>query len=280
MKNKEKTINNKKVAIISLLLIVLIIGTFCFAGCMLQVTPKRGYTTKVDGLEQQTNAANVANYAATSVVKVYCEWSSSRAAGAGFVINKNGSVITNAHCILKGNDVTIDSRAKVSVEFIDGTVLSMNVVDYDPKLDIALLVPKNAVKECDFLKFADSANLTFGQEAFTFGNPEDVGLLFSSAMISNPNLGIEHDGVGNIIQRAIVLDSTINHGNSGGALLDKNGDVIGVVFARLESLGKDVNEMYGVGCAIHSNDVTKYLDDAAALGKVKEAAYTKVTSAA
>ncbi|MEG1608987.1 MAG: trypsin-like serine protease, partial [Clostridia bacterium] len=79
---------------------------------------------------------------------------------------------------------------------------------------------------------------------------------FSSAMVSNPGVLLEPASS----TKSILLDSTINHGNSGGALLNDKGQVIGVVFARLESEGEAINQLYGVGCAIQSTDVMNYID--------------------
>ncbi|MEG1608988.1 MAG: serine protease, partial [Clostridia bacterium] len=163
-----------KLIMVVLLLVVSCVSVLALTGCALfEPSPapptKPNVSINVDNLKDQSLSSVVANNTMTAVVKVYCEWSGSKSAGAGFVMNKDGYVVTNAHCILKENVKELDPRAKLSVEFVDGSRLEMSAVKYNPILDIAILKPKKAVKTpFEFLTFADTSTVVFGQQAYTW----------------------------------------------------------------------------------------------------------------
>ena len=83
-------------------------------------------------------------------------------------------------------------------------------------------------------------------------------MLFAKATIANPSLSVT--GKVDEPYNSIYIDSNINHGNSGGALINADSKVIGVVYGRIEST-TDPNNVYGLGTAIPSDVVMKYLDD-------------------
>ena len=138
--------------------------------------------------------------------------------------------------------------------------LSADLVGYSNDADLALLKIRNYA---DFtgsasfepVKLSSSSDLFYGDKVYTIGNPEDLGLILTELMVSSPAIKVSSDDSFS----SIILDGTINHGNSGGALFDKYGNVVGVVYARIEGSNSDA---YGIGCAIPLDTLKEFLDEA------------------
>ncbi len=152
--------------------------------------------------------------------------------GSGFVI-KGGFVVTNAHVIIGNiNDYENGINQINSIQACYETNISsipylLTPIKIIPELDIAVLIftgeKAKKVKYQDCLSFRID-NLKYGEQVYTIGNPLGVGLSVSQGVISSPNRDY-----GN--KEFIQVDMAINHGNSGGALLDMNNNVIGMVSA-------------------------------------------------
>lgn len=168
--------------------------------------------------------------------------------GSGFIID-GGFVITNAHVIGSGAK-SISARFDPS---IDTKEYQLTVVQVHTKYDIAVLRFKGYAND----KFEDRQNLELrtedvkiGEEVYTVGNPLILGLSLSKGVVSSPKRKYKYKGVSEVIQ----TDITINHGNSGGALLDKNNNVLGVMtFVPGDSEG-------GIGMAVPSSYIEKVLN--------------------
>ena len=164
-------------------------------------------------------------------------------AGSGFLINRNGEVVTNAHVILGEN-----GQPSRNVHcFVAGATVGARVVKYGnvQDMDIALLqldsVPYNAKP----LNLGNSDTLRNGQTVFHIGNSLGEGLCITSGIISDKERII--DGA-----KRIMTDVAINPGNSGGPLIDTNCDVVGVcVSARKGAVGMKYS--------IHLNDALRFL---------------------
>ena len=158
--------------------------------------------------------------------------------GSGVIINAaKGYVLTNNH--------VVNHAEKISVQLNDGREFDAKLIGSDDQSDIALLQLQNATNLTQ-IKIADSDNLRVGDFAVAVGNPFGLGQTATSGIISAlGRSGLNLEGLENFIQ----TDASINRGNSGGALLNLNGELIGINTAILAPGGGSV----GIGFAIPSN---------------------------
>ena len=175
------------------------------------------------------------------------------ALGSGVIINaEKGLVITNYH--------VVDGAEDIKVTLHDGRVLKAKVKGEDEQTDFALLElesPKNLTE----LKFADSDNLKVGDFAIAIGNPFGLGQTVTSGIISAlGRSGLNIENYENFIQ----TDAAINSGNSGGALINLKGELIGINTAILGRSGGNI----GIGFAIPSNMAHSIVDQLISNGKV------------
>ncbi len=174
--------------------------------------------------------------------------------GSGVIIDaKKGYVITNHH--------VIDSAKKIRIQLKDGREYDASLIGSDEMSDIALLKLDNA-KNLTQIKFADSDKLRVGDFAIAIGNPFGLGQTVTSGIISAlGRSGLNLDNLENFIQ----TDAAINSGNSGGALVNLNGDLIGINTAILGPNGGNV----GIGFAIPVNMANNLVEQIIEYGKVK-----------
>ncbi len=174
--------------------------------------------------------------------------------GSGVIINAaKGYVITNNH-VVNGAD-------KIKVQLNDGREFDAKLVGRDEQTDLALLQlpdPKNLSE----IKMADSDALRVGDFAVAVGNPFGLGQTATSGIISAlGRSGLNLEGLENFIQ----TDASINRGNSGGALINLNGELIGINTAILAPGGGNI----GIGFAIPSNMVQNLSQQLIEYGTVK-----------
>ena len=160
------------------------------------------------------------------------------ARGSGFIIDANGTIVTNNHVV---KDAT-----KVSVTLSDGTELPAKVVGRDPRTDLAVL-KIDAGHKLDYIKLGDSANVRPGQWVVAMGNPFGLGGTVTAGIVSARGRDIGEGPYDNFIQ----IDAPINQGNSGGPLFTQDGNVVGVNTAILSPSGGSI----GIGFAIPSDTV-------------------------
>ncbi|CDG95481.1 serine endoprotease DegQ [Xenorhabdus bovienii] len=174
--------------------------------------------------------------------------------GSGVIINANkGYVLTNSHVIEKAN--------KIRVQLNDGREYSAKLIGRDLQTDIALLQLQDA-KNLTAIKFADSDQLRVGDYSVAIGNPFGLGQTVTSGIISAlGRSGLNLEGLENFIQ----TDASINRGNSGGALINLKGELIGINTAILAPGGGNI----GIGFAIPSNMASNLADQLIAHGEVK-----------
>ncbi|KMJ44917.1 serine endoprotease DegQ [Xenorhabdus khoisanae] len=174
--------------------------------------------------------------------------------GSGVIIDANkGYVLTNSHVIENAN--------KIRVQLNDGREYSAKLVGRDPQTDIALLELKDA-KNLTAIKFADSDQLRVGDYSVAIGNPFGLGQTVTSGIISAlGRSGLNLEGLENFIQ----TDASINRGNSGGALINLKGELIGINTAIIAPGGGNV----GIGFAIPSNMARNLSAQLIANGEVK-----------
>jgi S1-C subfamily serine protease len=166
------------------------------------------------------NEAEVYRAVSPSVVSIAVEisWSDS-AGGAGFVIDNDGHIVTNAH-------VVEDARA-LTVIFHDGYEASAHIVGTDTRVDLAVIKVDVARHRLKPVSFGDSDALVVGEAVVAIGNPHGLDATLTRGIISGLNRRLEFDD-GTTMEGAIQTDAALASGNSGGPLLNQAGEVIGV----------------------------------------------------
>lgn len=177
-----------------------------------------------------------------------------RALGSGVIIDaKKGYVVTNFH-VINGAD-------KITVQLHDGREYQAELVGADKMSDIALIQLDNA-KKLTQMQLADSDTLNVGDFTVAIGNPFGLGQTVTSGIVSAlGRTGLNIENFENFIQ----TDAAINSGNSGGALVNLNGELIGINTAILGPSGGNV----GIGFAIPSNMMKNLTDQILEYGEVK-----------
>ncbi|MCS2170239.1 serine endoprotease DegP [Scandinavium sp. TWS1a] len=176
------------------------------------------------------------------------------ALGSGVIIDAaKGYVVTNNH--------VVDNATTIKISLSDGRKFDAKVVGKDPRSDIALIQiqdPKNLTA----IKLADSDALRVGDYTVAIGNPFGLGETVTSGIVSAlGRSGLNVENYENFIQ----TDAAINRGNSGGALVNLNGELIGINTAILAPDGGNI----GIGFAIPSNMVKSLTEQMVKYGQVK-----------
>ena len=180
------------------------------------------------------------------------------AQGSGFVYDEEGHIVTNAH--------VVDGAESVEVRFADGDTRTATVVGTDPSTDLAVLDVDAEASLLEPLELAESASVTVGDPVVAIGSPFGLENTVTAGIVSALGRSMEAPN-GFTIAGSIQTDAAINHGNSGGPLLDLDGRVIGVnAQIASESGGSD-----GVGFAIPSNTVESIVEQLVDGGAVEHA---------
>ncbi|MBA3842723.1 MAG: trypsin-like peptidase domain-containing protein [Actinobacteria bacterium] len=183
---------------------------------------------------------------------------SSSAEGTGFVYDLKGDIVTNEHVISGSNAIT--------VKFPDGTKYKATVVGSDTSSDVAVLHVAAPASKLTVLTLDDSSKVAVGDGVVAIGNPFGLDNTVTSGIVSA--LDREITAPDNTpIEGAIQTDAAINHGNSGGPLLDLEGKVIGIT-AQIQS---DSGGNDGVGFAIPSNTVRTVVTQLISTGTAQHA---------
>ena len=181
-----------------------------------------------------------------------------QAQGSGFVYDTEGHVITNQH--------VVDGAETVSVMFSNGKSYSARVVGGDPSTDIAVIDVDAPASELKPLELSDSSEVEVGDGVVAIGSPYGLEQTVTAGIVSALHREITSPNSFSI-DDAIQTDAAINHGNSGGPLLDMSGDVIGVNSQIESESGGNV----GIGFAVPSNTVEKIADALISDGSVEHA---------
>jgi putative serine protease PepD len=184
---------------------------------------------------------------------------SASAEGTGFVYDANGDIVTNDH--------VIDGAGSITVKFQDGSSYKATVVGKDPSTDIAVLHVDASSSELAPLTLANSDNVQVGDGVVAIGNPFGLDDTVTSGIVSALGRTITAPDGSSRISGAIQTDAAINHGNSGGPLLNMKGEVIGIT-SQIQSDGGG-NE--GVGFAIPSNLVKTIAGELISSGSAQHA---------
>ena len=164
--------------------------------------------------------------------------------GSGFVFDKKGHIITNAH--------VIEDSTKTVVTFLDGRSYNAEIIGIDQYTDIGVIKVNADLKLLQPLTLGDSSNLQVGEPITAIGNPFGLSGSMTSGIISQMGRLLPTNS-GFQIPDVIQTDAAINPGNSGGPLLNMRGDIVGINTAIQSTTG----EFTGVGFAIPSQTVAK-----------------------
>ncbi len=186
--------------------------------------------------------------AETGVVRVNIQRSedvaTTNGVGSGFVFDKNGHIITNAH--------VVENSDKIVVTFLDGRSYNAEMIGIDPSTDISVIRVDADSSLLKPLLIGDSSNLKVGMQVAAIGNPFGLSGSMTSGIVSALGRLLPQES-GFSIPDVIQTDAAINPGNSGGPLLNSRGEVVGINTAIQSATG----EFTGVGFAIPSNTIAK-----------------------
>ena len=190
-----------------------------------------------------------------------------QAEGTGYVYDTSGNIITADH--------VVEGATKITVRFKDGSTAKATLVGTDPSTDTAVIKVSVASSKLTPLQLADSSTVAPGEGVVAIGSPFGYSESITAGIVSAVDRDITAPN-GYSISNTIQTDAAINHGNSGGPLIDATGKVIGtnVQIAIDSQNGGSANA--GVGFAVPSNTVKSVADDLIA-GKVVEHAYLGVS---
>ena len=177
--------------------------------------------------------------------------------GSGVIISDDGYIVTNNH-VIKGSD-------KIEVVLNNQKSYIADLIGTDPNTDIALL--KIEEKGLPFIKFVDSDAINVGDWVLAIGNPFGLKSTVTAGIVSAKGRSIDilRRNATNPIESFIQTDAVINPGNSGGALVNPNGDLVGINTAISSQTGTYV----GYGFAVPSNLVKKVVEDIKTYGMVQ-----------
>ena len=184
--------------------------------------------------------------------------------GSGVVISPDGYIVTNNH--------VVEGASKIEVTFNDKHKRTATIIGNDPSTDLALI--KVDAQDLEYLTFADSDKVRVGEWVLAVGNPFNLTSTVTAGIVSAKARNINILGDGSTIESFIQTDAAINPGNSGGALVNMDGDLVGVNAAIASRTGS----YEGYSFAIPSNIVKKVVEDFLQYGALQRA-YIGVTIA-
>ncbi len=177
------------------------------------------------------------------------------ASGSGVIITQDGYIVTNNH--------VVENAEKISITLNDNQTYDAKVIGTDPSTDLALL--KIDEKNLPFITYGNSDDVKVGEWVLAVGNPFNLTSTVTAGIISAKarNIGILPDQYK--IESFLQTDAAVNPGNSGGALVNTNGELIGINSA----IASNTGSFTGYSFAIPVNLVRKVMDDLVEFGSVQ-----------
>ncbi|SQI00391.1 serine protease [Corynebacterium minutissimum] len=210
---------------------------------------------------------DVASKVLPAVVSIFSITRSGGAEGSGSIISPDGYVLTNHHVVAGA-----DEGGRLEVTMNDGSHHTATFVASDATTDVAVIKIDDA-KDLPFLQFGDSDSAAVGQEVVAVGSPLGLNATVTSGIVSAKNRPVrasQEGGESSLID-AIQTDAAVNPGNSGGPLVDMEGNIIGMnsMIASLSGGTGSEGGSIGLGFAIPSNFAKRMADELINNGKVK-----------
>ncbi len=242
---------------------------------VIQESAREPVTVQVKTVNGQTKMEPNEVYASTvnSTVSINCSATStnifgqttqSASSGSGFIITKDGYVVTNHH--------VVSGASSIKVTLYNGDTYDATLIGSDSDYDVAVL--KIEAEGLQAVTLGNSADVNVGDTVLAIGNPlGELTFSMSEGIVSSCNRAINVDGTPfNMIQ----VDCSINPGNSGGPLMNLYGEVVGIVSAKYSQYSTTTVE--GLGFAIPIDDVKSVITDIMENGAVTDKAYMAVTA--
>ncbi|WP_431875203.1 trypsin-like peptidase domain-containing protein [Amycolatopsis sacchari] len=214
--------------------------------------------------------ADIAARVSPAVISIEVKSGDTGSVGSGVMIDPQGYAITNNHVI---SLATSDPQAKITAVFTDGTRTEAKVVGTDPKTDLAVI--KVAVRNPVVIQIGKSADLEPGDSVIAVGSPLGLQNTVTAGIVSalhRPITAQGENGEPPVTYDAIQTDAPINRGNSGGALVDSTGALVGINSSiRTDSGEAGQGGSIGIGFAIPADDAMKIAKVLISNGQVKHA---------
>ena len=186
-----------------------------------------------------------------SVVSVISTTAEGTGSGSGVIMSKDGYIITNNH--------VVDGAQSVSVQLSDGTSLDAEIIGTDEQTDLSV-IKVTPTSDLTAAEFGDSDELEPGEYAYAIGSPG--GVQFANTITGGRISAINRDlTVNDRVMTLIQTDASINNGNSGGALINKYGQVVGITSAKLSGNAFGSATVEGMGFAIPINTAKDIVDE-------------------
>ncbi len=249
--HRPRVLRTGVLAALTLLLLV-IFGVGLFAGWQFGRTG--AVSTTVTAPVSTANTAEAAQEAVIAkvtpaVVQIDVTAQNKSGMGSGIIVDQRGDIVTNAH--------VVSGAQRIEVVLSDGTRLPAQLVGADPAADLAL-VQVTTQRPLTVATFGDSSQLQVGQFVLAIGNPLGLTQSVGYGIISALGRRIPEAPGGARIANAIQIDAALNPGDSGGALIDLQGQVIGLL--TLQAVNTEYNvPADGIGFAIPSNTVAAFV---------------------
>jgi serine protease Do len=258
-----------------LVLLFVLPAAVLLAGCSNEPGPRQENVAQAPAqaspqIPEDEPVAQVASQVGPSVVQVNVQATQNtvfgsapaESVGSGVIYRKDGYIITNNH--------VVEGASEVSVAFADGTTERAEVVGRDPDTEIAVIrVDRNDLPAA---RFGDSDALVVGQLAVAIGSPSGFESTVTSGVISGLGREFPPEYTGGRLERSLVdliqTDAAISPGNSGGALADRDGEVIGINVAYLPPAETGA---VNIGFAIPSDTAISVADQLIETGEVSSA---------
>jgi S1-C subfamily serine protease len=163
--------------------------------------------------------------------------------GTGVVINDQGAILTSLH--------VVQGAEEIKVTFADGTESPAMIINEQPENDIAVLAALNPPAQIVPATLGNPGSLRIGDEVYAVGNPLGLYGSMSAGVVSGLKRSFKPDSAGVELKELIQFDAAVNPGNSGGPLLNRYGQVVGIVAALVNPTGAD--SFSGIGFAVPIN---------------------------
>ena len=237
-------------------LLALVFGTGLFAGWqygrgssttpVLTTTSSTSAPATTNGSTTEATRENVITKVQPAIVLVTVTTSNGTALGSGEIVNKQGYIVTNNH--------VVSGETGIQVTLSDGTRATAQLTGTDPADDLAVIKITPPASGLAVIIIGDSSQLKVGQDVLAIGNPLGNTQTVTNGIISALNRSVSEGQGGATLPDAIQTDAPINPGNSGGALVDMQGNLIGI--PTLTAIDPEFNTpANGVGFAIPANRV-------------------------
>lgn len=239
---------------------VLGIGALALSGCTSSGSGSASSTSSPGGASLQTNYENVIAAVMPSVVEI----TSSSSLGTGEILDSQGDIVTNNHVVAGSDTYTVTLSTS-------GEAFAAKLVNRFPQGDLAVIKLTNPPSGLKPVTWADSSKAVVGQIVLAMGNPIGLSSSSTDGIISATGRTVTEPKSENTpaatLTDMIQTSAAINSGNSGGALVDLTGDVVGI--PTLTAVDQNLGGAHpGIGFAIPSNEAKRIADQIVTHGKV------------